>query len=164
LVKYEYNEARAGFLIFGDGLSGEILKRFGEKDEIFWIKPTPELMIKNNMKTEDLINGVFLEYKCPNPDDNLMPMNKDSAFGRTLCLLDVDYKETNVCRRLIDNAMRERLKSQDRTIESLQVQLRQRDNEMDMMSNRLPEWIKKRSEISELHQFNKESYEGGSNE
>ena len=158
MVKYEYNEARAGFLIFGDGLSGEILKRFGEKDETFWIKPTPELMIKNNMKTEDLINGVFLEYNCPNPEDNLMPMNKDSAFGRTLCLLDVDYKETNVCRRLIDKAMRERLKSQDQTIESLTMQLKKQGIETDMIINNFAEWKKKQNEINDLHSNPKSNY------
>lgn len=164
LAKYEYDEARAPILQFGDGTEGKILKRFGEKNEIFWVQPTRALMIFNDITQEDLIGGTFLEFKCPNPEDNLFPMSEDSAYGKTLCLLNIKGKETNVCRRLVDKALRERLKSQESTIESLTMQLKKQQMEMNMIINDFATWKKKQNRINDLQTSHKSDYDEGPNE
>lgn len=160
MAKYEYYEARESILQFGDGTEGKILKRFGKQHEIFWIQPTRALLVLNDIKHEELINRVFIEFKCDNPEENLIPMCEDSAFGKILCLLNVKGKETNVSRNLIDKALRELLKSRNSLNESLIMQLKKQQMEMDMIINNFAEWKKKQNELNDLNTSTKNYDEG----
>lgn len=100
ITDIKYYEPRAPMLIFGNGAEAKILKREGKESEEFLLEPTKALMAMHNIKDEDLINGIVLIFKCPDPSFNLIDLNRDPAFGAILCLLDCKGKPTSLSKRI----------------------------------------------------------------
>lgn len=159
MEKIEYYEAREPFLVFGNGTEAKVLKRYGEKDCEFLLLPTKPLLIMHGIKQEKLINGRALYFKCPNPDDNLIVMSSDPAFGKILCLVDIEGKETNVSRKLVEQILRERLKNVQEQNESLSLQLMKQQKEMNMIINNQAEWRRKQQDLIELNNPKRDYYD-----